>query len=53
MYVMLAGCLPFDEDDLVSLFHKISAASYEVPPWLSDEAADLLAAMLRPLPEER
>lgn len=53
LYVMLAGCLPFDEDDLVGLFHKISAASYEVPPWLSDEAAGLLAAMLQPAPEAR
>lgn len=53
LYVMLAGCLPFDEDDLVSLFHKISAAAYEVPPWLSDEAVSLLAAMLQPEPEAR
>jgi len=50
---MLAGCLPFDEDDLVALFHKISAADYEVPPWLSGEAVSLLGAMLTPAPEGR
>lgn len=53
LYVMLAGCLPFDEDDLVALFHKISAADYEVPPWLSGEAVSLLGAMLTPAPEGR
>lgn len=53
LYVVLAGCLPFDEDDLVSLFRKISAADYEAPPWLSDEAVALLASMLNPVPEQR
>ncbi|PSC71591.1 CBL-interacting kinase 32 [Micractinium conductrix] len=53
LYVILSGCLPFDEDDLVTLFHKISAAQYEVPPWLSHEAVALLAAMLQPAPEQR
>ena len=30
LYVILSGCLPFDEDDLVTLFHKISAAQARV-----------------------
>lgn len=50
---MLAGCLPFDEDDLAALFRSISAARYEVPPWLSRGAVGLLAAMLSPRPEDR
>lgn len=53
LYVMLAGCLPFDEDDLVALFHVIEAAAYEVPPWLSSEAVAMLSAMLQPDPEKR
>ena len=53
LYVVLAGCLPFDEDDLAALFRKISAAAYEVPPWLSADAAGLLAVMLNPDPEAR
>ena len=53
LYAMLAGCLPFDEDALPALFAKISAADYAVPPWLSDDAAALLDAMLRPDPEQR
>jgi hypothetical protein len=53
LYVILAGCLPFDEDDLVALFHKISAAQYEVPPWLSPDAVGLLQSMMNPEPADR
>ena len=53
LYVILAGCLPFDEDDLVALFHKISAAQYEVPPWLSPDAVGLLRSMMSPEPGDR
>ncbi|KAI3436682.1 hypothetical protein D9Q98_006098 [Chlorella vulgaris] len=53
LYVLLSGCLPFDEDDLVALFAKISNARYEVPPWLSKEAVSLLACMLNPDPTQR
>ncbi|KAI7845902.1 hypothetical protein COHA_000635 [Chlorella ohadii] len=53
LYVMLAGCLPFDEDDLPTLFAKVMAAQYEVPPWLSPDAVALLGAMLNPDPTGR
>lgn len=53
LYVMVAGCLPFDEDDLVALFGKISKAEYEVPPWLSKDAVHLLGCMLNPDPDAR
>lgn len=53
LYVVLAGCLPFDEDELVDLFHKIAAAEYETPPWLSPEAASILQTMLQADPRAR
>ena len=53
LYVVLAGCLPFDEDELVQVFHKISLAEYDTPPWLSDEAADILSGMITVDPEKR
>lgn len=53
LYVMLAGCLPFDEDDLVSLFQKISTAEYEMPPWITTEAASIISAMLQADPAGR
>lgn len=53
LYVVLAGCLPFDEDDLVSLMEKITTAEYETPPWLSQEASDILHRMICADPKER
>lgn len=53
LYVVLAGCLPFDEDDLPTLFRAISAAQYETPPWLSRQAVDILRRMLDPNPQTR
>ncbi len=53
LYVVLAGCLPFDEDDLVLMFQRISQADYETPPWLSNEAADIIKSMLTAEPNDR
>lgn len=53
LYVTLAGCLPFDEDDLVHLFNKISLAEYQTPPWISGEASDILYRMLQAEPSHR
>ncbi|KAG7669363.1 hypothetical protein KSW81_007518 [Nannochloris sp. 'desiccata'] len=53
LYVVLAGCLPFDEDDLVEMFQRISQADYETPPWLSNEAADIIKSMLTADPSQR
>ena len=53
LYVTLAGCLPFDEDDLPTLFKKIAAADFEVPPWVSRPATALLRRMLNPDPKDR
>lgn len=53
LYVMLAGCLPFEEPDLATLFRRISRAQYDVPPWFSSEQRQLLAKMLVIDPDER
>jgi 5'-AMP-activated protein kinase catalytic alpha subunit len=46
LYVVLAGCLPFDEDEPEGLFAKVAAGEYEAPPWWSADAAAAVAAML-------
>lgn len=46
LYVMLAGCLPFDEEDLPTLVSKIERAEFHIPPWVSSDATDLLCRML-------
>ncbi|WFD32209.1 non-specific serine/threonine protein kinase [Malassezia sp. CBS 17886] len=58
LYVMLCGRLPFDDDYIPTLFMKINSEShggrvltmaegiYTLPPYLSQEAKDLLSRML-------
>jgi serine/threonine protein kinase len=53
LYIMLAGCLPFDERSVSALLKKIAVADYEMPPWISQNAAALLRAILTPNPAKR
>ena len=53
LYVVLCGCLPFDEDNLPDLFRKISSADYEIPPWLSQNATSLIGMMIQADPTKR
>lgn len=53
LYVILAGCLPFDEDNLVHLFEKVSRGEYTMPAWISEEAKDILQSMLQVDPTKR
>lgn len=50
---MLAGCLPFDERGVAALLRKIAVADYEMPPWISQNAASLLRSILVPDPSRR
>lgn len=47
LYVILAGCLPFDEDNLVHLFEKVAHGEYTMPAWISDEAKEMIESMLQ------
>lgn len=53
LYVTLAGCLPFDEDDLPTLFSRIESAKYAIPPWLSRNAVDIIDRMIQRDPVKR
>nr|CAD1816838.1 unnamed protein product [Ananas comosus var. bracteatus] len=35
LYVILTGCLPFDDQNLTLLYHKISKSEVHIPKWLS------------------
>jgi carbon catabolite-derepressing protein kinase len=43
---MLCGRLPFDDDHIPLLFKKINGGIYSLPPFLSQEARQLLSRML-------
>lgn len=53
LYALLTGALPFDEDNLPSLFQKIREARFVIPAYMSAAAKDLVTRMMRPNPLER
>eukprot|EP01018_Ginkgo_biloba_P025001 Gb_27821 [translate_table: standard] len=53
LYVLMAGYLPFDEDDLMSLYRKINVAEFSCPPWFSPSAKSLVSKILDPDPQTR
>lgn len=46
LYALLCGTLPFDDENIPSLFKKIKSGMYNVPSHLSQSARDLLLRML-------
>ncbi|KAG6542743.1 hypothetical protein Mapa_015818 [Marchantia paleacea] len=53
LYVLMAGFLPFDEADLVTLYRKIHVAEFQCPPWFSTGARSLITRILDPNPQTR
>ncbi|KAG6509833.1 hypothetical protein ZIOFF_027840 [Zingiber officinale] len=53
LFVLLAGYLPFEDSNLISLYNKISAAEFTFPTWFSLEAKILLTRILDPNPMTR
>ena len=42
LYTLLFGSLPFDENNINTLFRKIKSADYVIPGYISDDAQDLI-----------
>ncbi|KAH9926471.1 kinase-like domain-containing protein [Fomitopsis serialis] len=53
LYVMLCGRLPFEDEDVTSLFTKISQGVYTMPIHLSPDAQSLISRMLAVDPVKR
>lgn len=53
LYVLLCGCLPFDDDEMSMLFHKIKLGKYLIPGYISKDAKWLLERMLDVNPASR
>ena len=53
LYAMLAGRLPFDENDMATMLAKAKRAEYRMPPHLSAEAKDLIGRILVSQPAHR
>lgn len=53
LYAMLCGYLPFDDQNLQNLYHKITSGQYKKPQVLSERALDLIQRILVVDPEQR
>ncbi|KAG2392973.1 hypothetical protein C9374_009550 [Naegleria lovaniensis] len=53
LYALLCGKLPFDEDNIPTLFKKIKECSYTIPSHVSPEAKDLIQKILVVDPVQR
>nr|URY23017.1 CBL-interacting serine/threonine-protein kinase 25 [Nitraria billardierei] len=53
LYVLLAGFLPFQDENLMKMYRKIFKAEFEFPPWFSTDAKRLISRLLIPDPERR
>ena len=53
LYVLLAGFLPFQDDNLVAMYRKIQKGDFKCPPWFSSDARRLIIKLLDPNPKNR
>ena len=53
LYAILTGSLPFDDDNVATLYSKIRNGKYLLPKSLGDEAKDLISKMLEKDPHKR
>ncbi|KAK9088433.1 hypothetical protein Scep_027515 [Stephania cephalantha] len=53
LFVLLAGYLPFEDSNLMSLYKKIFKADFTCPPWFSASAKKLIKRILDPNPLTR
>ncbi|XP_021820926.1 CBL-interacting serine/threonine-protein kinase 5-like [Prunus avium] len=53
LFVLLAGFLPFQDENLMKMYRKVFKAEFECPPWFSTEAKRLVSKLLVSDPEKR
>ncbi|KAL5698912.1 CBL-interacting serine/threonine-protein kinase 6 [Ranunculus cassubicifolius] len=53
LYVLLAGFLPFQDDNVVAMYKKIYRGDFKCPPWFSSDARRLVTKLLDPNPNTR
>lgn len=53
LYVLLAGFLPFQDENIVAMYRKIYRGDFKCPPWFSSDARKLITKLLDPNPSSR
>ncbi|WOL08635.1 hypothetical protein Cni_G17388 [Canna indica] len=53
LFVLLSGYLPFQDDNLVTMYRKIHRGDFRCPPWFSSDARRVVMKLLDPNPSTR
>ncbi|GMN49895.1 hypothetical protein TIFTF001_019054 [Ficus carica] len=53
LFVLLAGYLPFRDENVVKLYRKLFKAEFEFPRWFSEDSKRLISKLLVSDPEKR
>ncbi|XP_026663141.2 CBL-interacting serine/threonine-protein kinase 5 [Phoenix dactylifera] len=53
LFVLLAGFLPFQDENLMRMYRKVFKGEYQIPPWFSADARRLVSRLLVADPEKR
>ncbi|KAI3997882.1 hypothetical protein MKX01_036784 [Papaver californicum] len=53
LYVLLAGFLPFQDENIMKMYKKVYKAEYEFPRWFSQDTKRLISKLLVSDPEKR
>ncbi|KAJ6915281.1 hypothetical protein NC651_017315 [Populus alba x Populus x berolinensis] len=53
LYVLLAGFLPFQDENVMKMYRKVFKAEYQFPPWFSTDSKRLISRLLVADPEKR
>ncbi|XP_047322395.1 CBL-interacting serine/threonine-protein kinase 25-like [Impatiens glandulifera] len=53
LYVLLAGFLPFQDENLMTMYKKVFKADFQIPPWFSVESRRLISKLLMADPDRR
>nr|GLL29272.1 CBL-interacting serine/threonine-protein kinase 5-like [Ipomoea trifida] len=53
LYALLAGFLPFQDENMMTMYRKMFKSQFEFPPWFSPESKRLISKILVPDPDRR
>ncbi|KAG6517802.1 CBL-interacting protein kinase 6-like [Zingiber officinale] len=53
LFVLLAGFLPFRDDNIMAMYKKICRGDFQCPPWISPGARRIIVKLLDPNPNTR
>ncbi|KAF8407246.1 hypothetical protein HHK36_006373 [Tetracentron sinense] len=53
LFVLLAGFLPFQDENIMKMYRKVFKMDFEFPPWFSSESKRLISKLLVADPEKR